>query len=92
MRYLVVLQALDAAGALAWRRDKTNRQYVAEVRRAAPDLAGPFGQATRVFDAVWYGERPVSADRYGRLAPLFDAATPRADRAPAAGARAEVPA
>ena len=76
VRYLSVLQALDGAGALAWRRDKTNRQYVAEVARAAPALAEPFRQATRVFDAVWYGERPVSAALYGRLAPLFDAATP----------------
>lgn len=77
VRYLAVLQALDAARALAWRRDKTNREYLAEVARAAPDLADPFRQATRVFDAVWYGERPVSAARYARLAPLFDAASPR---------------
>lgn len=77
VRYLSVLQALDGAGALAWRPDKTNRQYVGEVAQAAPALADPFRQATRVFDAVWYGERPVSASRYDRLAPLFDAATPR---------------
>ncbi|MEM0963810.1 MAG: DUF4129 domain-containing protein [Bacteroidota bacterium] len=76
VRYLSVLQALDETGALAWRQDKTNRQYVAEVAQGAPPLAGPFRQATRVFDAVWYGERPVSESRYHRLTPLFDAATP----------------
>lgn len=83
VRYLRLLQALDAAGALAWRRDKTNRQYVAEVAGAAPALAAPFRRATRVFDAVWYGERPVSADLYAELAPLFDRAAPDAHPATA---------
>lgn len=76
VRYLLLLQALDAAGTIAWRRDKTNRQYVAEVRAADPDRAGAFARATRAFDAVWYGERSVSADLYARLAPAFDEAAP----------------
>ncbi|MGB3543099.1 DUF4129 domain-containing protein [Rubrivirga sp.] len=77
VRYLAVLQDLDAAGALEWRRDKTNRQYVLEVGHRSPDLADSFRKTTRVFDAVWYGERPVSASRYDRLVPLFEAAAPR---------------
>ena len=77
MRYLLLLQALDAAGALSWRRDKTNREYVAEVSAADRAHAGPFARATRAFDAVWYGERPVSPALYAELAPVFDRATPR---------------
>ncbi len=76
VRYLLVLQALDGARALAWRRDKTNRQYVAEVSAARADLAEPFGAVTRAFDAVWYGERAVSEALYGRLETLFDRAAP----------------
>ncbi len=76
VRYLVLLQALDAAGALVWRRDKTNRQYVAEVAAADPAHAAPFARATRAFDAVWYGERPVPPALYAELAPVFDRATP----------------
>ena len=82
VRYLLVLQALDAAGAVAWRRDKTNRQYVGEVAAARADLAAPFRSVTRAFDAVWYGERPVSAALYAQLAPLFDRATPAGRAAP----------
>ena len=77
VRYLLLLQALDAAGAIAWRRDKTNRQYVTEVAAADADHAPLFTRATRVFDAVWYGERPVSPALYAELAPLFDGAAPR---------------
>ena len=79
VRYLLVLQALDAAGAVAWRRDKTNREYVAEVARSRADLAPAFRSATRVFDAVWYGERPVPAEVYADLGPLFDRAGPQAE-------------
>ena len=76
VRYLLVLQALDAAGAVAWRRDKTNRQYVGEVAASRADLVAPFRSVTRAFDAVWYGERPVPAALYAELAPLFDRASP----------------
>jgi hypothetical protein len=73
-RYLVLLRALAAAGAVDWRRDKTNRTYAEEVRASRPALARPFGRATRVFDYVWYGERPVDRARYAALAPLFEEA------------------
>lgn len=76
LRYLLVLQALDGAGVLTWRRDKTNRQYVTEVGATRADLASPFRAVTRAFDAVWYGERPVSPSLYGRLETLFDQAAP----------------
>ncbi len=74
-RFLRLLQRLDGAGRIAWRRDKTNLDYVREV------AAAPFADAVRVFDHVWYGERPVDARRYARL----DAVLARAE-ALAAGA------
>lgn len=72
-RFLVLLQRLDAAGALAWRRDKTNRDYAREVaaRGGGGAAASAFAEAARAFDYVWYGERPVDAARYARLDPLF---------------------
>lgn len=75
-RFLVLLQALDRAGVVAWRRDKTNRDYATEARRHG-DVGTAFAEAARAFDYVWYGERPVDADRYARLDPLFA----RAERA-----------
>ena len=83
IRYLSLLQALDSAGALAWRRDKTNRQYAAEIALSRPATAEAFRTATRVFEAVWYGERDVSGALYGRLGPIFDRAAPTS--APPAG-------
>lgn len=71
-RYLLLLQRLDAAGALAWRRDKTNRDYAHEVgQHASATMADAFADVTRSFDYVWYGERPVDKARYARLDPLW---------------------
>jgi len=74
-RFLRLLQRLDGAGRLAWRRDKTNLDYVREVR------AAPFAEAVRVFDHVWYGERPVDARRYARLDAVLAQAESLAARA-----------
>ncbi len=83
-RFLVLLQHLDGAGALGWRRDKTNRDYARDVTaRRGADAARAFGEAARAFDYVWYGERAVDGARYARLDPLFA----RAEAAGTAGHR-----
>ena len=92
-RYLLALQRLAAGGAIAWRIDKTNRDYLAEIRHAdgrsgSAPVAPPFARATRVFDYVWYGERALDGATYARLGPTFD----RLDDALAPGPRSSVPA
>jgi hypothetical protein len=73
LRYLIVLQTLAARGAIEWARDKTNTQYVAEVRGGREaDIAKPFAEATRVFDYVWYGGLEVDEARYASLVGRFD--------------------
>ncbi len=72
-RYVLALQSLAQKGAVTWRRDTTNREYVQQAREAGgAALAGPFADATRAFDYVWYGERAVDQARYNRLEPLFE--------------------
>ena len=69
--FLVKLNA--AEGTVVWQKHKTNRDYQAEVQRAGrTDLAVPFGEVTRLFAWVWYGEAPVDAARYARMAASFD--------------------
>ena len=79
LRYLLLLQTLAAAGAIAWARDKTNRTYAAEVRawdaahRGAP-LAPAFARATSLFERVWYGGLAVVESRLAELEADADAA------------------
>ncbi|MDT0630413.1 DUF4129 domain-containing protein [Rubrivirga litoralis] len=72
LRYLLALQEMEDAGLVVWSREKTNRTYVAEARRADAAVGGAFAEATRVFDWVWYGGLAVDADRYGRFEARFD--------------------
>ena len=72
LRYLLALQRLEEAGLIQWSKEKTNRAYVAEARRADADVGRAFAEATRVFDWVWYGGLSVDADRYGRFEARFD--------------------
>ena len=75
LRYLVLLQRLAAAGAVAWARDKTNRTYAAEVRAwQGGAVAEPFGRATRLFEHVWYGDYDATPARAARLSADAEAA------------------
>ena len=87
LRYLLALQRLDDEGLVAWSREKTNRAYVAEARRADAGAGRAFAEATRVFDWVWYGGLAVDAARYARFEATFD----RLDAALGRGGARSVP-
>ncbi|HLT47855.1 MAG TPA: DUF4129 domain-containing protein [Rubricoccaceae bacterium] len=70
--YLRALQALAAGGLVDWQKDKTNRDYLREVRRADAGLARPFGEVTQLFEWVWYGEAAVDDARFAAVRARFD--------------------
>lgn len=55
--YLQTLKQLTNAGHIAYKPDKTNRQYVQEL--ANTPLQSDFEKLTRRFEFVWYGDFPV---------------------------------
>lgn len=67
--YLAILKELSLVKAIQWKRDKTNRQYLAEMKQTA--LATPFSEATRIFEWAWYGNHVMDEEDYHRLAPKF---------------------
>ena len=66
---LATLQGLATAGLIHWRPEKTNRDYLRELREAA--LRDPFADITRVFDFAFYGHLDLDADAYGRVREVF---------------------
>ena len=71
--YLRALQTLAARGLIDWQKNKTNREYLREVRRAArPGLDRPFADVTRLFEWIWYGEAAVDAERFAAVRARFD--------------------
>lgn len=72
-QYLRALQTLTEQGLIDWDKHKTNRDYLAEVRRAdRPGLSGPFADITRLFEWIWYGEFSVDEHRFALVRARFE--------------------
>lgn len=68
--YLAQLASLADAGLIFYQRFKTNHDYASELSRRAhvyPTLPPLFGQNTRVFDAVWYGEHAATREAVDQM-------------------------
>ena len=61
--YLKTLKVLADKEIIQWKKDKTNGDYRREVSQSNHALS--FGEVTRLFDYIWYGEFPVDK-------PLFE--------------------
>ncbi|NNF59013.1 MAG: DUF4129 domain-containing protein [Rhodothermaceae bacterium] len=78
--YLRALQALTARGLIDWQKNKTNREYLRELRRTSrADLGRPFADVTRLFEWIWYGEATVDAARFAAVQVRFDRLTAALD-------------
>ncbi|MEC3877069.1 DUF4129 domain-containing protein [Chryseobacterium salviniae] len=61
-QFLFVLKKLSDKKLIAWNPEKTNKDYVAELK--APHLKEEFFQLSYIFDYVWYGEFSISEESY----------------------------
>lgn len=71
IHYLLLLKKLNEAGLIAWKKDKTNRDYLSELygRNACYD---DVRSLTLAYEIVWYGERTVSSESFERLSGNFE--------------------
>lgn len=60
--YRAVVARLALGGAVEEVPGRTVGEYRAQVQQRRPDLLGPFGQASEVFERVWYAQRPAEQD------------------------------
>jgi hypothetical protein len=67
--YLQTLKRLTDAGRIAYKPDKTNRQYVHEL--AGSTLQTDFESLTRQFEFIWYGDFPVDKALFDTLRNQF---------------------
>lgn len=68
--YLSIIRELSLAKALDWKKEKTNFQYLRELRNHP--LKDSFKNVTNVFERIWYGEEELPADRFKAIAPEFE--------------------
>jgi len=67
--YLQIIKSLSESGAILWSREKTNRDYLREMR--ANPLSHDFQNVTRTFEQVWYGNLPLNHAEFLHLEPAF---------------------
>lgn len=68
--YLAILKALTEKNAILWKRDKTNRAYVEEMRNHT--FFESFSGTTRLFERVWYGNVSLQMTDFEQIKPNFD--------------------
>ncbi len=60
--YLDLLKMLHEAKIIAWRKNKTNLDYLSEIN--TQNFAAEFRQITLGYERVWYGEREATESQY----------------------------
>ncbi len=71
LHFLLTVHCLSAAGLLQWAQEKTNRQYVRELR--GWPQAELFAKAARLFERARYSQQPIQRLQYEtEIAPLLE--------------------
>ncbi|WP_461067534.1 DUF4129 domain-containing protein [Spirosoma horti] len=78
--YLRTIKQLTDAGRIAYKPEKTNRQYVYEL--ANSPLQADFERLTSQFEFVWYGDFPVDEAQFASLRAAFLAFNKSGQRQP----------
>jgi len=68
--YLFMLKALIEHKLIDWKPEKTNFQYVNEVKRQTNKLN--IEEIVRIFELVWYGKYSITKEQYGKLKPTME--------------------
>lgn len=68
--YLQTLKTMADRQLISWQINKTNRTYVYEVNQ--PGLRPTFEHLTSLFEYVWYGDFPVTEERYREIQQEFN--------------------
>jgi hypothetical protein len=63
--FTLILQLLIARELIKWKREKTNHEYLFEMKRGT--IKNSFADCTRIFDLVWYGEYELDKSRFEKI-------------------------
>jgi hypothetical protein len=67
--YLAIVKELSLMNAIEWKKDKTNRAYIREMRKN--ELFEPFRHITSIFERVWYGDSVLQESDFNMIHPVF---------------------
>lgn len=68
--YLMTIQKMNDLELIRWKKDKTNRDYLNEMRQRHD--YNEFRELTLMYEVVWYGERGVERFEFDQVRGAFD--------------------
>ena len=78
--FLGLLKKLNEGGLIVWKKDKTNRDYLAELF-SKEDFFDEVKKVTLAYEQVWYGDHSLSVELYHQLMEEFKAIDSRLNAA-----------
>lgn len=70
MKFILILQELNKTDLIKWKEEKTNRDYLNELRKT--NKYAFFREASSIYNLIWYGNHTITKDDYDVLAPKLD--------------------
>ena len=70
-QFLFVLKKLTDKKIISWNPEKTNKDYVVELKIENETLNRQFSELVYIFDNVWYGEFEINQDSYQNFKQKF---------------------
>lgn len=67
--YLAALKELSLQKLIKWKKDKTNKRYLLEMRNS-PHFEH-FSQITKIFERIWYGKSAIKQVDFQQIEPAF---------------------
>lgn len=70
IHFMFILKELITSNAIDWKPEKTNYDYLTEVRKSKG--YDSFEECVRIYDLVWYGDYEIALQDYNRLKPTLE--------------------
>ncbi len=67
--YLMIVQKLALKEKINWKKYKTNRHYLYELKQETDKQA--FSQVTTLYEKYWFGDNEINESTYNEINPLF---------------------
>ncbi len=68
--YLSTIQQLNTTGLILWKKDKTNKDFLREMRKHSDYKT--FRDITLAYEIVWYGDRQIELQQFTSLKNIVD--------------------
>lgn len=72
LQFLRIVHELNEKEIISFSIEKTNYEYLAEIKNHEREIFQPFSRLIRIYNSVWYGHYEIRKDNYTKYSLEFD--------------------